>query len=110
MTQRVNELAARLRERFAEQSTRCEVAIGEVTLEVRPECLHEVCAALCGEPVFAFAELIDLAGIDYLEYGRADWETSDMVTGSGYSRGVQAHIYADAQAEEKRLGVVYHLL
>jgi len=110
MTTPVEELATRLRERFARQSIGCVVAIDEVTLEVRRECLHEVCEALCGEAAFAFAELIDVAGIDYLEYGHADWETSEMVTGSGYSRGVQEHVYADPEGETRRLGVVYHLL
>jgi len=106
----VEDLAARLRERFARQSTGCAVALGEVTLEVCRECLHEVCEALCREDAFGFAELIDLAGIDYLEYGQADWETSEVVTGSGYSRGVEKHIHADAEGGAGRFAVVYHLL
>ncbi|MFT5176807.1 MAG: NADH-quinone oxidoreductase subunit C, partial [Gammaproteobacteria bacterium] len=58
-----------------------------------------------------FAQLVDLCGVDYLDYGRADWETSETTTSVGFSRGVQRRIYDEQDAgREGRFAVVYHLL
>ena len=45
-----------------------------------------------------------------LEYGRADWQTSDSATAQGFSRGVQSGARAAAGHEGPRYAVVYHLL
>lgn len=73
MSEVINNLAARLQERFGDSLTACRVAVGETTAEVRREKLREVCAALRDEPAFAFEQLIDLCGVDYLEYGEGSW-------------------------------------
>ena len=62
-------LAARLQERFAERITRCDVALAETTVVVSRDSLLEVMRALRDEAVFAFEQLIDLCGVDYLGYG-----------------------------------------
>ena len=68
------DLAASLQERFGDALAGCRVAVGEVTVDVRREKLLEVCAALRDEPVFGFEQLIDLCGVDYLEYGEGSWQ------------------------------------
>ena len=59
----------------------------EVTIECAPEALLVVATALRDHPQLGFDMLIDLAGVDYLHYGRSEWKTLSA-TGSGFSRGV----------------------
>ncbi len=60
---------------------------------------------------FAFEQLIDLTVVDYLQFGNADWNV-ETASGSGFSRGVQAH--SGSSDEEKsqsgRFVVVSHFL
>ena len=50
------------------------VALGEVTLRVKAADYPEVARTLRDEPGLAFAELIDLCGVDYSSYGEGAWE------------------------------------
>lgn len=110
MTDSAEALAERLQQRFSTQSTRCEVALGEVTLEVPAQHLREVCEALRDEPEFAFQELMDLCGVDYAAYGATEWETSETATGAGFSRGVVRDEPRPGTWEGPRFAVVCHLL
>ncbi len=59
-----------------------------------------------------FEQLIDLCGIDYLDFGQANWETMTAVN-SGFSRGVfdfDQENTDSALEMERRFAVVYHLL
>jgi len=87
---------------------------GELTLEVSSENLLGVCGALRDQ--FGFAELIDICGVDYSQYGDAEWETRHA-TSTGFSRGVHAHSHGhgvEAAVREHqptgRYAAVYHLL
>ena len=42
--------------------------LGELTLEIKREELLRVCRILRDDTVFAFAQLIDVCGVDYLDY------------------------------------------
>jgi NADH-quinone oxidoreductase subunit C len=102
-------LAARIQDRF-DALLNVTVAFGEVTVEVVSQDLLPVCTALRDEPELAFAELIDLCGVDYLTYGRAEWQTSSA-TGTGFSRGVETLSPAvNEVSRAHRFAVVYHLL
>ncbi len=68
------DLAAALQARFGSSIIDCRVAVGEVTVQVPSEKLLEVCKALRDEPAFSFEQLIDLCGVDYLEYGETAWQ------------------------------------
>jgi NADH-quinone oxidoreductase subunit C len=59
----------------------------ELCYEVQPAQLREVCLALRDSPDLKFETLIDLAGIDYLDYASTEWKTYSATT-SGFSRGV----------------------
>ena len=111
-------LSARLQERFNESLNAIQQRGGEVTLEIAPPKLLEVCRALRDEKPFEFGMLMDLAGVDYLEYGVSEW-TTDGSTRSGFSRGVEEASFGrfsfhDAPRAQKpesgRFAVVYHLL
>jgi NADH-quinone oxidoreductase subunit C len=66
-------LAARIEERFRGLVSGTTVAVGELTVEVAPQHLHDVCTALRDEAPFGCEELIDLCGVDYLDYGNGQW-------------------------------------
>ena len=83
---------------------------GEVAVEVAPPALRAVCIELRDGDGLRFGQLVDLCGVDWLDYGRADWETSDSATTQGFSRGVQSRGRAGTTGEGPRYAVVYHLL
>jgi NADH-quinone oxidoreductase subunit C len=112
MTDRYETLAARLDERFGEQVTRVPSTCGELTLEVDKDDLIEVATALRNEADFGFEMLMDVCGVDYLDYGKTEWTTSSA-TETGFSRGVQRDPVILDEADEfaaRRFAVVYHLL
>jgi len=45
----------------------------------------EVAGILRDEPQLRFEMLMDLSGVDYLDYGRAEWRTNSA-TATGFSR------------------------
>jgi NADH-quinone oxidoreductase subunit C len=63
-------LLARLEETLGEQIAASKLALGEVTIEVRPEDWVAVATQLRDAPALAFDTLIDLSGVDYLTYKR----------------------------------------
>jgi NADH-quinone oxidoreductase subunit C len=88
---------------------------GELTFEVPAARLLELAAALRDAPELKFEMCMDVCGVDYLEYGRAEWKTQ-RATSSGFSRGVaQRKPQEDSVAPGRRMdaprfAVVYHLL
>jgi NADH-quinone oxidoreductase subunit C len=112
MSERYETLAARLDERFGEQIKRIDSACGELTYELDKADLIEVATALRNEADFGFEMLMDVCGVDYLNYGDDEWLTTEA-TGTGFSRGVEREpvILDEAdQFDERRFAVVYHLL
>jgi NADH-quinone oxidoreductase subunit C len=70
MADSLETFSERVRQRFAGAIDSCALALGELTAEVPPAQLPAVCRALRDEPEFSFKMLIDLCGVDYLEYGQ----------------------------------------
>nr|VFK57824.1 MAG: NADH dehydrogenase subunit C [Candidatus Kentron sp. UNK]VFK69170.1 MAG: NADH dehydrogenase subunit C [Candidatus Kentron sp. UNK] len=104
------ELVDSLQGRFSRELASCDVSSGDVTLEIPPDHVLSVCRALRDEPPFQFKQLVDLCGVDYAQYGFADWNTN---TGSeSFSRGVSSDISARKvkRRSDARFAVVYHLL
>ena len=82
----------------------------ELTYEVvEADTLLRVCRALRDAPELRFEMLIDLAGVDYLHYGRDEWQTL-TATRSGFSRGRVARAEAPDPAMPGRFAVAYQLL
>jgi len=82
---------------------------GELAYEVEPAQLLSVCRALRDTPALKFEMLLDVAGVDYLHYGRDEWQTV-TATHSGFSRGRVARTTAPDPNMPGRFAVVYHLL
>jgi NADH-quinone oxidoreductase subunit C len=67
-----------------------------------------VALTLRDQPTLRFEQLIDVAGVDYLDYGRSEWQ-AEKATGSGFSRGVNSAAGHTLRGE-RRFAVVYQLL
>ena len=80
----------------------------ELTIDVDPARIDQVCRLLKNSAELAFTQLSDLSGVDYLTYGQADWQT--QATSSGFSRGVSPNSIKAGDADSKRFAVVYQLL
>jgi NADH-quinone oxidoreductase subunit C len=107
---RVDALAAKVEAACGARVVRVAATVHELTYEVAPADLVGVCRALRDEPALAFDVLADLSGIDYLSYGRDEWNTH-TATSSGFSRGVTGRDAAIApEATARRFAVAYHLL
>lgn len=111
MSQTAEQLAGLVRQRLERSITNCRAHLGEVTVEVPATNLLQVCTALRDDAEFQFKQLIDLCGVDYLDYGVAEWETSRTATSDGFSRGVGKRARSKVSIDpEQRFAVVYHLL
>ena len=90
---------------------------GQLSYHVEPGQLLEACQALRDQEPFRFEMLMDLCGVDYLAYGRTEWQTA-TATDQGFSRGVLRSGASSAPAPmvdvdyepAGRFAVVYHLL
>lgn len=112
MNERYKALAASIAARFGDALTQVDSGCGELTFEVELDQLTSVCTALRDEEAFGFEMLIDLCGVDYLQYGKSEWQT-ESATDSGFSRGVSREVVIPdpaASYDPRRFAVVYHLL
>ncbi len=69
---RLTTLAEKVRKRFSGAIDGCRIELSELTVELAPGSVHEVCLALRDEADFRFQMLIDLCGVDYLGYGEGE--------------------------------------
>jgi NADH-quinone oxidoreductase subunit C len=81
----------------------------EITIECEVKNLRTALYQLRDHEAFAFDQLIDLCGVDYLQYGEYDWET-EAASDRGYSRGVEKQEPRAYSWTKPRFAVVYHLL
>ena len=105
---RVEATAQAIESRIGARATRIASLPDEIAIEIAPADLVEVCRELRDRPELAFEQLIDLSGIDYLDYGRSEWATESATT-TGFSRGVDRTSAPD-DFKGPRFAVVYHLL
>ncbi len=112
LSKRYQALAASIAARFGETLHPVQSTCGELTFELDKADLIATGGALRDESEFAFETLIDLCGVDYLQYGESEWQTRSASSG-GFSRGVEREVIvpdADATWDPQRFAVVYHLL
>lgn len=112
-----NNLSGELMTCFREKIVVSESVSGMVTILVPVKQWVETALALRDDPRFAFNQLSDLCGIDFLGFGQVEWETTGA-TREGFSRGVEGmgpgrfdwKNRPEASAAEQRFCVVVHLL
>ena len=105
---RIEATALAIESRIGAKASRIASLADEIAIEVAPGDLLAVCRELRDAPELAFEQLVDVSGIDYLEYGRSEW-TTESATTSGFSRGVDRGPAPDS-AGAPRFAIVYHLL
>lgn len=105
----VNTLLTQIQSQFPAGIESAKVALDELTIEIYPDHLLDICRVLRDSSDFDFKMLVDVCGIDYLHYGLDDWQT-DSATATGFSRGVTKDWLRDNPAKPNRFAVVYHLL
>ena len=82
------------------------------TLELKKEDLVEICILLKETKALNFSMLIDLCGVDYLDYGLDNWKTLNA-SRTGFSRAVEDNKFIPDPDETflpTRFAVIYHLL
>jgi len=120
MSEAVERLAGLVVARCGDGLERLASRCGELTFEVPADRLVSVCRCLRDDPELKFEQLVDLTGVDYLHYGRVDWNT-ETATSNGFSRGRGAPLTPTpsrmageggeaGEGSDKRFAVVYHLL
>ncbi len=106
----IETLSVKINEKFSHLVHSSCVAFNELTLDVAPHHLLELSLALRDDENFVFNQLIDVCGVDYLQYGISEWETENS-TATGFERGVEVNAFKTANTTEKsRFASVYHLL
>ena len=80
-------IAAAVEARLGDRVQRLENTAGELGYAVAPGDLLDCCRILRDTQGLKFKMLMDVCGVDYLSYGRAEWETASATT-TGFSRGV----------------------
>ncbi|MBJ89862.1 MAG: NADH-quinone oxidoreductase subunit C [Woeseia sp.] len=112
MTESYEALLARIDTRFGDQMAVLPTVCGELTFEVDKKNVRGIAEILKDDPEFAFEQLLDVCGVDYLTYGEAEWKT-ESATETGFSRGVEREpvILDESETFDPcRFAVVYHLL
>lgn len=111
MKQSVLDLQGRVASALGDAVVASDIALDELTIELNPTTALESFKTLRDE--LGFDQLMDICGIDYLDYGQANWETMGAPN-SGFSRGVfdfaEDEDNSEAQNMERRFAAVYHLL
>ena len=105
----VSELSRNIEARLQDAVRRLPALPRDLSYEVSPEAVLAVCTTLRDAPELRFEMLMDLAGVDYLHYGRDEWQTA-TATRSGFSRGRVARTTAPDPGMAGRFAVVYQLL
>jgi NADH-quinone oxidoreductase subunit C len=104
----IEQLSALIGTVLGERARRYPSLPDELSLEVAASDLLSVARTLRDDPQLSFEMLMDLAGVDCLDYGRAEWRTTGA-TVSGFSRGVNRAAPHTAE-EQRRFAVIYQLL
>lgn len=106
-----------LHELAEKEQCQLELDRNEFTLTIKTDQAISIFTLLRDEPGFQFDQLMDVAGIDYLEYGKTEWKTK-QASGSGFSRGVAKNTFGrftfdnnpiDNDMQTPRFAAVYHL-
>ncbi|MES1146829.1 MAG: NADH-quinone oxidoreductase subunit C [Solimonas sp.] len=108
MTARIEALISRVTAQFGERVKVVPSICGEATVELAATELLSIATTLRDDEQFRFDQLIDLTGVDMLQYGQVEWST-EQSTRTGFSRGASRGA-AVGKDDAHRFVVVYHLL
>lgn len=109
MSMATDKLAGELEARFGKKLTRVSSSVDQLTCELSAADVRDTCRALRDEEPFAFEQLMDVCGVDYLGYGEDEWLTH-RATATGFARGANRRAWDIEARQTPRFAVVYHLL
>ncbi|MBS0378816.1 MAG: NADH-quinone oxidoreductase subunit C [Proteobacteria bacterium] len=109
MSERIEALAQKVDAQLRGRVRRTAALAHELAYETDAANLLSVCRTLRDAPELKFEILVDVSGVDFLHYGRDDWQTQSA-TRSGFSRARVAHTDRPDPMEAGRFAVVYQLL
>ncbi len=107
--ERLDALADNLREEFEAKGCELKIALGEITMLVPREQILGITELLRDDERFQFSEVIDICGVDYADYGKSEWTTTDA-SATGFGRAVEKGKSETDESVADRFAVVYHLL
>lgn len=106
----INDLLQIINTNFSHHECHATIAHDELTLELPRTNLRKVCLELRDHADLYFDGLMDICGVDYLNYGISEWETTGA-TASGFERAVdKSRQKRVIEWNKPRFAVVYHLL
>jgi NADH-quinone oxidoreductase subunit C len=108
MSERIETMAGRVSSLLGAGAKRRPSLPLELSFDVEPAALLQSLTALRDDPELRFEMLMDVSGVDYLDYGRSEWRTNSA-SNSGFSRGVN-QAGAGGSHAGPRYAVVYQLL
>jgi len=108
MSERSEALAANVQAVLGERATRRKALPGELSFDLAADSLVASLTLLRDDPALRFEILIDVAGVDYLDYGRSEWRTTGSAN-SGFGRGVNRAGQGGTHSGP-RFAAVYQLL
>ena len=73
MSAKLEALSQNLQEHLGERIVSLSVALGEITIDVRPDDYVALMTELRDNPQLCFEQLIDLCGVDYSSYRNEPW-------------------------------------
>jgi len=110
---RLERLAAEVAGQLGDRVISSRQHAGQLTVELAPDALVDAARILQSAEALRFDTCVDVCGVDYLDYGKAEWKTQSA-TATGFSRGVSRGSGAGAEgagpAAGRRFAVVHHLL
>jgi len=107
---KIEQLVDSLRSEFADKIIDLTLNHGEITMEIDKSHLLAIATQLRDGEAFQFSQLIDVCGVDYLQYGSSEWSTNNA-TATGFERAVRKEKRIQVQPFDKpRFAAVYHLL
>jgi len=109
VSERIEALAGKVDAQLKGSVRRLPSRAQELAYEVEPAALLSVCRTLRDCEELKFEMLMDLAGVDYLDYRTDDWQTLGA-TRSGFSRARVAEGASPDPNAPGRFAVVYNLL
>ena len=109
MSELIEALALKVDAQLKGSVRRVSALAAELAYETDAQQLLAVCRTLRDAPDLRFEMLMDLAGVDFLHYGRDDWQT-ESATRSGFSRGRVLRAEGPDPDEAGRFAVIYNLL
>ena len=116
LTAKYATLAEVIEAKLGDKLTRLDSTHGELGYRLASGDLLDCARILRDDRALRFEMLMDICGVDYLSYGRAEWDTASA-TSTGFSRGVHQEQTAGTDKiantqyrPESRFAIVYHLL